>query len=138
CVGEIVEDRAEIAVEARGRGLALRLLRLVELLQRDVDLGHVLVELRRNDERLALLELCDRALAVLELRERGRALRVLRAPIAAGRHPHRERLRPVLVRMLLRVPARQVPDEPAAERLWAVGLAVRLRDRAEELHPVLA
>src|SRR5690606_1654748 len=24
------------------------------------------------------------------------------------------------------------------ERLWAVGLAVRLRDRAEELHPVLA
>ncbi len=37
--------------------------------------------------------------------------------------------------MLLRVPARQMTHEAAAERLRPVLLAVRLRDRAEQLHP---
>src|SRR5262245_31567437 len=40
--------------------------------------------------------------------------------------------------MLLRVPAGQVTHEPTAERLRPVFLAIRLRDRAEQLHPRLA
>ena len=77
----------------------------------------------------------DRPLAELELGERGRQLRIVGAPIAARRHPHGERLGPVFVGMFLRVPARQMANETAAERLRTVILAIRLRDGAEQLHP---
>ena len=70
--------------------------------------------------------------------KRGRQLRIVGAPIAPRRHPHGERLGPILVGMLLRVPTRQMADEPAAERLRPVLLAIRLRDRAEQLHPRFA
>src|SRR5262249_46900575 len=46
-------------------------------------------------------------------------------------------LRPILIRVLLRVPARQMPYETRAKRLGPIFLLVRLRDRAEVVYPLL-
>jgi hypothetical protein len=134
---EVVEDRAQVAVETGRAGLGLRRCGPIEILEREMQARDVLVVLGVRHERLALGDPVHRAVAELELGERGGQLRVVRTPIARRRHPDRKRLGPVLVGMLLRVPARQVAHEPPAERLRAIVLAVRLRDRAEQLHPVL-
>ena len=53
-----------------------------------------------------------------------------------GVDEHRKGLRPVLVGVLLRVPARQVPHMLPAERDGAVVVLVGLAHRAEELFPL--
>ena len=97
----------------------------------------VLFQLDVRHHRIAVPERGHGPVAVGELRRRDRPAAVFLPPVQPRRHPHGERLRPVLVRMLLRVPPRQVPDVPPAERLRPVLLPVGLGDRAELLDPLL-
>ena len=98
----------------------------VVVLDRIVDRADVLVEVVGGDDRVAVGQLGHRPVAVLELRQGDRPLGVLGPPVEPGGHPDGEGLGPVLVGVLLGVPAGQVPDEPAAERLGPVLLGVGL------------
>ena len=74
------------------------------------------------------------AVHVAELLHRAPAL-VPRPPLRAGRQPDGERLGEILVRVLLRVPARDVPHEAARERDGPVVLAVGAAERSEQRPP---
>ena len=109
----------------------------VVLVERVGDLRDVLVQLVVGHRRIDRAQLAHRAVAILQLGERLRPAGVLSRPVEPGGHPDGEGLGPVLVGVLLGVPARQVADVAAAERLGAVLLPVGPGHRAEPAHPVL-
>ena len=134
---QVFEDRADGAVQA-GRNLtqADGLVPIV-VAQRVLDLGDVLVQLDVRHHRVPLAQHAHDAVAVGQLRGCDRPPAVLPPPVQPRRHPHGEGLRPVLVRVLLGVPAGKVAHVAAAERLRPVLLRIGLGDRAELLDPLL-
>ncbi len=134
---QVTEDGAEGAVHA-GRQFVPQVFRVViEIFQGIGDLGHVFIQRIVGHQRCGIAHPRDDAIAVGKLGERHRPGPIIDMPVEARRHPDRKGLRPVLIRMLLRVPARQVPDMTPAERLRRVVVLIRLRDGTEQLDPLL-
>ena len=77
-------------------------------------------------------ELAHQRVHVLQLLQR-RPVRVAAPPVGIRVEPHRERLREVLVRVALRVPAVEVQDEALAVGLRRVVVGILHVRRAEEL-----
>jgi hypothetical protein len=109
----------------------------IVLVQRVLDVPHVLIQLAAGDHRILVPEGRHRTAAIDELGVGDRPAAILRPPIHPGGHPDRKGLRPVFVRVLLGIPAGKMAHVSAAERLGPVLFEVGLGDAAELLDPLL-
>ena len=130
CVGFAVdrpsrEDAREIAVEML-RELDERWARATVVFGDGVrELFACEVVVVAGHHRILLAEFLHQALDIEQLGVAA-PITVRLTPVRARRQPHRERLRKILVGMLLGVPARDVTDEVAGEGSWRVLFQIRL------------
>jgi hypothetical protein len=138
-LAQALEDRPQRPVEpwrlrlTLGEGHAP-----VMLGERVGEVANVPLQVDCRDHRLLVAELMHETVAVFEFHQGLGPVGVGRPPVRAGRHPDGEGLGPVLVGVLLGVPAGEVHDEPPAEGPGAILVDVRLGHGAEPFHPVLA
>ncbi len=113
----------------------LRLLEVVKLRHRTFHVIDRDVGLPAPPWRVALPQLARQPVEVTQFLHRTPAAITL-APIRARRQPYRKRLCKIFVRMLLRIPSRQMSDIVARERRRTIIVAIRPAERTKQLLPL--
>src|SRR5437899_100902 len=132
------EDVAQIRVRRKLGDRNFFPLRLLEVVKLRHCAFHVVdrdVGLPAPPWRVALPQLARQPVQVLQLRHRPPAAITL-APVRARRQPDRKGLGKIFIRMLLRIPSRQMPHIIARERRRPVIVPIRTSERPEGLFPL--